>query len=52
MPQGTPVAYGQIVEWRGKPQADVFWGGEGTLFDNLADQGLLDPIQIPKADVG
>jgi len=49
MPQGTPVAYGQILEWRGKPQADVFWGGEGTLFDNLAAQGLLDPIQLPKA---
>jgi iron(III) transport system substrate-binding protein len=49
MPQGTPVAYGQIVEWRGKPQADVFWGGEGTLFDSLAAQGLLDPIQLPKA---
>ena len=31
MPQGTPVAYGQILEWRGKPRADVFWGGEGTL---------------------
>ncbi len=27
MPQGTPVAYGQILEWRGKPRADVFWGG-------------------------
>jgi len=49
IPQGTPVAYGQILEWRGKPQADVFWGGEGTLFDNLAAQGLLDPIQLPKA---
>jgi hypothetical protein len=24
--QGTPVAYGQILEWRGKPQADIFWG--------------------------
>ncbi len=48
MPQGTPVAYGQIMEWRGKPQADVFWGGEGTLFDSLAEQGLLDQVQIPK----
>ncbi len=48
IPQGTPVAYGQIVEWRGKPQADVFWGGEGTLFDSLADQGLLDQVQIPQ----
>ena len=49
MPQGTPVAYGQILEWKGKPQADVFWGGEGTLFDNLAAEGLLDSIQLPKA---
>ena len=24
MPQGTPVAYGQILEWKGRPQADVF----------------------------
>ena len=48
IPQGTPVAFGQIVEWRGKPQADVFWGGEGTLFDNLASQGLLEPIQLSK----
>src|SRR5208283_1904996 len=49
MPQGTPVAYGQIVEWNGKPQADVFWGGEGTLFDMLAEQGLLEKITLPKA---
>src|SRR5512139_4319254 len=47
MPQGTPVAYGQILEWRGKPRADVFWGGEGTLFDNLAAEGLLDQITVP-----
>jgi iron(III) transport system substrate-binding protein len=47
MPQGTPVAFGQIIEWKGKPRADVFWGGEGTLFDNLASQGLLDKLQVP-----
>ena len=47
MPQGTPVAYGQILEWKGKPRADVFWGGEGTLFDNLAREGLLDKLQLP-----
>src|SRR5512147_2774388 len=33
IPKGTPVAYGQILEWKGRPQADIFWGGEGTLFD-------------------
>jgi ABC-type Fe3+ transport system substrate-binding protein len=48
MPQGTPVAYGQILEWRGNPRADVFWGGEGTLFDNLAAEGLLDQVTISK----
>jgi iron(III) transport system substrate-binding protein len=47
MPQGTPVAYGQIVEWKGRPQADVFWGGEGILFDKLAKQGLLEKLQVP-----
>lgn len=47
MPQGTPVAYGQILEWKGRPRADVFWGGEGTLFDNLAKEGLLDKLQLP-----
>ncbi len=47
MPQGTPVAYGQILEWKGRPRADVFWGGEGTLFDNLAREGLLDKLQVP-----
>ena len=46
--QGTPVAYGQILEWRGKPQADIFWGGEGTLFDNLAKEGLLENVKIPQ----
>jgi len=46
--QGTPVAYGQILEWRGKPQADVFWGGEGTLFDALAKEGLLENVTVPQ----
>jgi len=46
IPKGTPVAYGQILEWKGRPQADIFWGGEGTLFDNLALEGLLEAVQI------
>ena len=31
IPAGTPVAYGRIVEWKGKPDADIFWGGESAL---------------------
>ena len=48
IPKGTPVAYGQILELKGRPQADVFWGGEGTLFDSLAAEGLLDQVTIPQ----
>ncbi len=46
---GTPVAYGQIVEWKGRPNADIFWGGESALFDKLAEQGLLAKLDLPKA---
>ncbi len=45
---GTPVAYGQIVEWKGRPNADIFWGGESALYDKLADQGLLAKLDLPK----
>jgi len=33
IPAGTPVAYGRIVEWKGKPEVDIFWGGESALFE-------------------
>lgn len=46
---GTPVAYGTIVEWNGRPQADLFWGGEGALYDKLAARKLLAPLALPKA---
>lgn len=48
---GTPVAYGQIVEWKGRPQADIFWGGESALFDKLAEQKLLAKLDLPQAVV-
>lgn len=48
---GTPVAYGQIVEWKGRPQADIFWGGESALFDKLNEQKLLARLDLPKAVV-
>ncbi|MCX8114686.1 MAG: extracellular solute-binding protein [Burkholderiaceae bacterium] len=45
---GTPVAYGRIVEWKGRPEVDIFWGGESALFDKLAEQKLLAPLALPK----
>src|SRR5574341_2021681 len=46
---GTPLAYGRIVEWSGRPQADLFWGGESALYDRLAAQNLLAPLELQKA---
>jgi iron(III) transport system substrate-binding protein len=46
---GTPIAYGRIVEWNGRPQADLFWGGESALYDRLAAQRLLAPHELSKA---
>jgi ABC-type Fe3+ transport system substrate-binding protein len=48
---GTPVAYGRIVEWKGRPDADIFWGGESALFDKLAEQNLLAKLDLPKGVV-
>lgn len=48
IPAGTPVAYGRIVEWKGKPDADIFWGGESALFEKLADARLLQKVEIAK----
>ncbi|HEU5193289.1 MAG TPA: extracellular solute-binding protein [Methylomirabilota bacterium] len=48
IPAGTPVAYGRIVEWKGKPDADIFWGGESALFEKLAEQKLLQKLEIAR----
>lgn len=45
---GTPVAYGRVIEWKGKPEADIFWGGESALYDDLAGKGLLERLNLPK----
>jgi iron(III) transport system substrate-binding protein len=45
---GTPVSYGRVVEWKGKPEADLFWGGESALFDKLVEQKLLVKLELPK----
>lgn len=43
---GTPIAYGRVVEWKGRPQADIFWGGESSLYDDLGARGLLAPLTV------
>jgi iron(III) transport system substrate-binding protein len=48
IPAGTPIAYGRIVEWKGRPEADIFWGGESALFEKLVEQKLLQKVEISK----
>src|SRR2546428_3844983 len=49
IPAGTPVAYGRIVEWKGKPEVDIFWGGESALFEKLYEQKLLAKLDLGRA---
>lgn len=46
---GSPVAYGRIIEWRGRPDADLLWAGEAELFDDLAEKRLIVPHEIPES---
>jgi len=46
---GAPLAYARIVEWRGRPEADLLWAGEAELFDDLADKNLLAAHEVPDA---
>ncbi len=46
IPAGTPVAYGRVVEWKGRPEVDIFWGGESALFEKLAEQRLLAKLEL------
>src|SRR5437773_10959463 len=48
IPAGTPIAYGRVVEWKGKPEVDILWGGEPALFEKLADQKLLQKVEISR----
>lgn len=47
MRAGTPISYDRIVQWKGKPEADIFWGGEPALFDRLAARNLLVKLEVP-----
>ena len=43
---GTPVSYETIRKWAGQPEADVFWGGEPALFNDLAGHRLLARLEV------
>ena len=51
--QGTPVAYGQILEWRGKPPSRCFLGWARERFSITWQKRVcLDQIQGASENVG
>ncbi len=51
IPAGTPIAYGRIAEWKGKPEVDIFWGGESALFEKLNDEKLHGKKLLQKLEI-
>ncbi|NLM64984.1 MAG: extracellular solute-binding protein [Firmicutes bacterium] len=48
MSKGTQVAAGMVREWGANPQADIIWGGETVLYDELAADGFLIKHEVPQ----
>src|SRR5207245_676372 len=42
------VADGLVVEWKARPEVEIFWGGEPALFEKLAEQKLLQKVEIAR----
>jgi len=43
IPGGSPELYAKVKAWAGKPDGDVFWGGEYSYYPELTSAGLLEP---------
>ena len=43
IPGSSPELYAKVKAWAGKPDGDVFWGGEYPYYPELTSAGLLEP---------
>ncbi len=46
---GSPECMNRIIAWNGKPEADIFFGGDLTFHRKLKEKGLLEPYE-PKTE--
>jgi hypothetical protein len=46
IPKGTPVAYGQILEWKGL--SGHLLGAKGLSLTILAAEGLLEQLKVQR----
>lgn len=45
---GGQMIYSKVVEWAGNPQADMMWGSDAWMFDELREKGLSVKVDLSK----
>lgn len=45
---GGPTMYARVLEWRGRPDADLLWASEAEVLDDLAGRQLIAPHELPE----
>jgi iron(III) transport system substrate-binding protein len=46
---GGQIIYSKVIEWAGNPQADIMWGSDAWMFDELRGKGLSVKLDLSKA---
>jgi iron(III) transport system substrate-binding protein len=46
---GGPTMYARVLEWRGRPDADLLWASEAEVLDDLVARRLIVPHDLPEA---
>ena len=46
---GGPLMYARVLEWRGRPEADLLWASEAEVLDDLAGRRLILPLELPES---
>lgn len=46
---GGPTMYARVLEWRGRPEADLLWASEAEVLDDLVARRLLVLHELPEA---
>ncbi len=46
---GGPLMFARVLEWRGRPDADLLWASEAEVLDDLAGRRLIVPLELPES---
>lgn len=46
---GGPTMYARVLEWRGRPEADLLWASEAEVLDDLVGRRLIVPHELPES---